>query len=69
MDNLFLFAAVFFMTSVFHYLGFSAVEEFLFFERKYAKGLFFVFSAVLFFLAYLLVIEYSLWDKLMKFLI
>lgn len=69
MDNLFLFAAFFVMTAFFHYLGFSASEEYFFFERKYAKALFFIFTLILIFLAILLFIEYSLWGKLMKFLI
>lgn len=69
MDNLILFAIVFFLTLAFHYLGFSATEEFFFFERRYAKGLFFVFSLILMFLALLLFVEYSLWEKLIKFLI
>ncbi len=69
MDNLSLFLIVFVFVSAFHYLGFSAHEEYFFFERKYAKGLFFVFSLTLIFLAVLLFIEYSLWEKLIKFLI
>jgi len=69
MDNLFLFIVALVMASVFHYMGFSANEELFFFERKYARGLFFFFVPVVIFLAYLLSIEYSLWEKLMKFLI
>lgn len=69
MDNLFLFVVVLVMTSAFHYLGFSASEEFLFFERKYARVFFFVFFLIALFLAYLLWIEYSVSEKLIKFLI
>lgn len=69
MENIYIFGISIILISVFHYLGFSAREEFFFFERKYARILFFVLLPVLIFLAYLLVVEYSLWEKLMKFLI
>lgn len=69
MDYVILFLVVLVLTFVMHYLGFSASEEYFFLERKRAKGLFFLFFAILIFSAYLVWIQQLLGDKLIKFLI
>lgn len=68
MDTLFLLAIGFIATALTHYLGFNASEEFFFLERKYARGLFFVFLLIFVFLIIIAWIENSVTDKIFKFL-